>query len=312
VLKRRPVLSTSHRVPRHGACLLRRRLTFIARCSCELVTVELCYETLTIVTRRPIRIHIGIAVVIALASSIASTIYLANSVSRSDRWSAIGAIATAGQTLLVGGALVFARRQLIDSRTGQAIERVLDLHDQLTTGEVGAARHRLGTALWTDTSRFPTPDDVRRCGRVWVTDRRNRQPYESTETESTERITPGQDIYRILWCFQRAGETYNSDLVDKALFIKLIGHHVMWWDTAIRYRPRAEALELEPRIQHQERAQRDAATADPDTSEVDFDSVPRHSLRTLAGRLANDAPPGLQALWRADIMQDFGTDAWTR
>jgi hypothetical protein len=239
------------------------------------------------------------------------TIYLANAaVWRSERWSAIGALATVGQTLLVGGALVFARRQLIDSQTGQAIERVLELHDHLTTGEVGAARHRLGTALWTDKERFPTPEDPLRCGRVWVMDRGNRKPYEATHSESSTPTTPGQDIYRILWCFQRAGEAYTSDIVDKALFIRLIGQHVMWWDIAMRYRPRPEALDLEPRNRHRERAEHDAAKGAEDIAEVEFDSVPRHSLRMLASRLASDAPAELRTFWTADIRQDFGNDVW--
>jgi hypothetical protein len=234
---------------------------------------------------------------------------LANDTLRSDRWTAIGVITMVFQTALLVGALLYARRQVIDNRSTANIERVLELHATLTSGEVGDSRFRLSTALWLTPERFGSSSDGRLCGRLWTGDRRNHEAYQlDVFGDAAASTAPSQDMHRILWCFQRAGEAFELGTVDKPLFVSMIGNHVMWWDMALRYRPRPEAAAIDDDANDVRRAAHDAPTG-TDLDSIGFDAVARQALRRLARQVRAAASDETGRLWNADLVGDFGLDA---
>lgn len=145
-------------------------------------------------------------------------------------------IGTIGGVLV---ALIFAWWQLSESRKANRIQRTIAFHEALTTGEVGAARDRLATLMWAVGESLepgacyrPTFAELlgenysrgtRGVGRTLL----DTYPPNIAEASAT---TPLQDLYRLLWTFERIDAAAQNGLVEKKLVSELLDHHVVWWD----------------------------------------------------------------------------------
>lgn len=135
------------------------------------------------------------------------------------------ALASAIQTMVVVLALFVAVQTLRWDSSNKRIDRVHELHRELTTGEVGAARARLGAFLRANgTERDPVR--ITSLGEM-------REGTYSTYTNEEASAKPRRDATLILRFFERARIAQAGNAVDDALFAALIGRHAAWWDCAI-------------------------------------------------------------------------------
>jgi hypothetical protein len=41
-------------------------------------------------------------------------------------------------------------------------------------------------------------------------------------------------LFKVLWCFERIAATHDGGGLDDPMLIKLVGHHVTWWDELLQ------------------------------------------------------------------------------
>ena len=159
---------------------------------------------------------------------------------------------------------LFALLQLRANARARRVDRVIQMHEILTGGEVGAARDRFTTLMWRVGSRddqgarrpyqptfedlvapsAPRPDtgagdhDVSR--------------YPDNLAAPGSSIDPLQDLYKVLWCFERIDAARTHDTLDRKLLVNLIGFHAAWWDRLL--------ARIDDSASHHRRAQRDLAS----------------------------------------------------
>lgn len=51
-----------------------------------------------------------------------------------------------------------------------------------------------------------------------------------SEVAGDEVTSPLQDLYRLLWAFERIETAERHGLIDVPLMKELLDHHVVWWD----------------------------------------------------------------------------------
>jgi len=147
-------------------------------------------------------------------------------------------------TFLAAGAAVVgvlvAFWQVRAGQTAIKVQRVIDLHANLTTGEVGNARSRFTALMWKHGERqagfnachlprwveiLPelTPE-----GRI----RGSLAVYSESEAIATSQdAEPLRDLYAVLWCFERIEAGRAGGALDKRMLVELVAPHAIWWDS---------------------------------------------------------------------------------
>lgn len=161
---------------------------------------------------------VGVVVLAVLVTLIVAAPFL-----QADQYSAL---ASGIQTLVVVVALFVAVQTLRWDSSNKRIDRVHDLHRELTTGEVGAARARLGAFL---RNAGGTDGPVRI---TTLTELREGSLSSYPEGGGVD-AAPRRDATLILRFFERARIAQVGHAVDDEVFAALIGRHAAWWDCAI-------------------------------------------------------------------------------
>ena len=188
----------------------------------------------------------------------------------------LGGVGSMGQAIAVSLALVVAGWQLVEGRRSSQVDRVLRLHHELTSGEIALARHRLTSELWTVSPCRSAPCEVFGASPTYAMLRTQlRIRWRSALWDDS--AFPGDDLYRLLWSFERAAEAYDKGHLDRELFRKMLGAHVIWWNRALD----------------------DPPGTGPSS---------RQALSRLAAAVWHDEGGSAQSAgWRKEIENDFGT-----
>jgi hypothetical protein len=110
------------------------------------------------------------------------------------------------------------------------VSRTLGFHEAMVTGEIQGARIRLIDYLRAHGDAGATcPMSVEQ---LRTGDYRSVNVDQAWQPESYLH-TPIHDVNVVLRFFERAEPALTSGLVDEALFHKLLGRHIAWWDEAI-------------------------------------------------------------------------------
>ena len=153
----------------------------------------------------------------------------------------ITAVAACGAAGAALWGLQYARRQIGTAVKARQVDRVLALHKDFTSGEVGAARDRFSDLMYRAGERA---FGARKC---WRPDLESLiPPHSAVENDlSSSRFLgaypldtageagnrPIQDLRQVLWCFDRMNEARKRpSLLDEQLLISLMGHQVIWWN----------------------------------------------------------------------------------
>ena len=151
------------------------------------------------------------------------------------------AFAAGIQAAVVIPALAVAALTWLRDSHDRRVDRVYALHQELTTGEVGEARPRLGhflrsegikTLVSVDDSWLNAPTDpVRRVSSGQLRRELAHYPVGTAEQDTW----PRRDLTMVLRFFERANAARQGNAVDEVTFCALIGRHAVWWDIAIAY-----------------------------------------------------------------------------
>ena len=117
-----------------------------------------------------------------------------------------------------------ARERDADRRT----ERALDLYrDLVVEGDTAAAFHRLSVRLRTEgsakfgiTTWFCPSDEDFDAGAI-------------LDPGAAGSHTPFEDLYRVLWFFERVKTSLDGGLVDQEMLFATIGFHCWWWGSLL-------------------------------------------------------------------------------
>lgn len=140
-------------------------------------------------------------------------------------------------------AVVVALAQLWAGQHATKVQRAIDLHRDLTTGEVGEARDRFATLMWKHGERLAGRN---RChAPTWlellpdVLGGRDRGLLGEYRTEDkipgADGAEPMRDLYTVLWCFERIEAGRAGRALDARMLDALIAPHAVWWDEATRH-----------------------------------------------------------------------------
>lgn len=144
--------------------------------------------------------------------------------------------------LVAGVAAGIAGWQVRESRRAVMVQRAIDAHRDLTTGDVGSARDRLTTLMWKYGER---QSGTNRCHRpAWSElladpldplgpDRGVVGQYPD-EVVGASAAEPMRDLYALLWCFERIEGGRQGGAIDEDMLQQLIGPHAVWWDELCR------------------------------------------------------------------------------
>lgn len=142
--------------------------------------------------------------------------------------------AITGLTVAVGGSIGVIR-EVRGAKARGADDRTIQLHRDLTTGEIGASRDRFTELMYRTGQKLeaghcfqPTFFDLlhpRFSGEG--NGRLSRYPR---SMHAPEDLVPMQDLYKILWTFERINASLDSKRLDTKLTLDLIGSHAVWWN----------------------------------------------------------------------------------
>jgi hypothetical protein len=159
---------------------------------------------------------------------------------------ASGSTTTFGQGLQVAVTFLAAvaafcgvRWQLRRMKAAAAVERTIELHRNLTTGEVGAARDRFTELMWRigqarrpGSCHQPTFDELMGKRFADLSDEQvdlTAYPEDLPGADSS----PLRDLYKVLWCFERIWAAHDASLLDGTLSDRLLAKHAIWWDQLV-------------------------------------------------------------------------------
>lgn len=136
---------------------------------------------------------------------------------------------------LIGALLVGAfqiRRLALDARErdrDRQTERALELYrDLVVTGDTASAFHRLSVLLRHKGS-------ARHRGTTWyLMDDGGFQEGGMLDPSQVGPNTPFEDIYRVLWYFERVEISLRFNLVRADVLFSSIGFHIWWWGQILR------------------------------------------------------------------------------
>jgi hypothetical protein len=124
----------------------------------------------------------------------------------------------------VAGSLVVAAMAIMNDNAGRRLDRTLELHEQFVSGDLQAARRRLGNHLRAaghDGRVYqPTPSELRSGGKLGS--------YGGNSSH-----VPNDDVSLIIRYFERAYETLRANSVDQPFFLRTIGREACWWARAL-------------------------------------------------------------------------------
>jgi hypothetical protein len=136
-----------------------------------------------------------------------------------------GALASAIQALAVVPAITVGALYLRADSHDRRVDRVLEFHEQLTSGEVQAARTRL--------TRHLRKHGVDGRPRVTSREELRSDPTMSKYSDNDSEHSPHQDVNLVLRFFERVNAARIAGSVDYALLTQLVGRHAVWLDRAI-------------------------------------------------------------------------------
>lgn len=138
-------------------------------------------------------------------------------------------------------ALTIAAATLVADRHDRRVDRVLQLHEMLTTTQMEAIRDRLREHFQRNsdgTSRLRAVSLKELDGDGELARYSNgRAPH-----------SPYQDVRLLLRLMERSNAALTSRAVDEPLFHELIGRHASWWAVAVGKDPDASPHLLNPLI----------------------------------------------------------------
>jgi hypothetical protein len=150
------------------------------------------------------------------------------------------ALGTCAAAIAAGFAVVYAALQIRQAKRARSVDRVLQLHAELTNGQVGKARDRFASYMWRVGAERthqrkcwqPTLDDLRPpptpdCEKDFD-GARQFGIYPSGLGAGPEDF-PLRDLNKILWWFDHIFESLHRNLVDETLLFSLVGSHAIWW-----------------------------------------------------------------------------------
>jgi hypothetical protein len=121
------------------------------------------------------------------------------------------------------GSLVVAAAAILNGNAGHRLDRTVLLHEQFVSGELQAARLRLGDHLREVSNDGwvyqPTQSELRSGGKLGS--------YAHNSSHS-----PREDASRIVRYFERAYETLRANSVYEPFFLRTIGREACWWARA--------------------------------------------------------------------------------
>jgi hypothetical protein len=186
--------------------------------------------------RRTVLVAIGIIFVAVLFYPIYPTRRLSDS--------AFGAWATALQTVGVVATLLLAVEQLRiaaialrNDTYDRRVDRVYQLHQELTSGSLDAGRRRLVDHL---KSHRDTNNKIIRLSKAQLRDDPIYNSYITSPTllgaasPPSPISTPIKDLGALLRFFERARVLQLSGSADTPVFLELIGRHSAWFTCAIK------------------------------------------------------------------------------
>jgi len=151
---------------------------------------------------------------------------------------AVLGVALTGALVVVG--FVALRRE----ERARKVQRVIDLHRDLTTGEVGASRDRLTTLMWKHGEKVARRNQCH--APTWIEilpsstgsggpTRGALGSYPLVQPiPGTGEAEPMRDLYSVLWCFERVNAGRAGGALDPAMLQQLIASHAIWWDEMTR------------------------------------------------------------------------------
>lgn len=139
-----------------------------------------------------------------------------------------GALTGGVQAIGVVVALGLGAATLLRDSRDRRVDRVLALHEELMTGELWHARHRLVRHL----RSLGAEGKARAVSRAELMN----DPDVSHYDGGTE-ATPLMDADLLVRFFERANAVLVAGSVHEPMFVDLIGRHTFWWNTAIRAAP---------------------------------------------------------------------------
>lgn len=128
----------------------------------------------------------------------------------------------------VAGSLLIAAAAVMNDNVGHRFDRTLALHEQFVSGELQAARLRLGSHLGAvsddDLVHQPTWSELQSDDAVG-------------NYGSSPGHTPVEDASLILKYFERAYEAVRANAVHEPFFVRTIGREGCWWARAFERIP---------------------------------------------------------------------------
>jgi hypothetical protein len=137
-----------------------------------------------------------------------------------DSYNALtGGLQAIGVVIALGLGAATLMRDSHDKR----LDRVLALHQELMTGDLWRARHRLVAHL----------GRLGRAGRTRIVTREElRSDPELSHYLDVPDARPLDDADLLMRFFERANAARTGTAVEQRLFADLIGRHSLWWDLA--------------------------------------------------------------------------------
>jgi hypothetical protein len=141
--------------------------------------------------------------------------------SKADRFSAW---ATGVQAVGVIFALFLAGVSLQRDSHDRRVDRVMDLHRELVSGELSGPRFRLSRHL-----RELGSNGLVRSVSIWQLGTEGNLKY----TDPEGGVTASRDLSLLLRYFERVNAAREAGTLDEDLLVRLLGRHAGWWSEAI-------------------------------------------------------------------------------
>ncbi|MGW4944495.1 hypothetical protein ACWEOZ_23220 [Actinoplanes sp. NPDC004185] len=142
-----------------------------------------------------------------------------------------GALTDGIQALGVVAALTAAAATLRSDSRNRTLDRALGLHQELMSGEVGAARVRLVRHLRGHGRDSETPTKLAELRKGELATYSHALMELDEDSVKTHR--PDLDLNILLRYFERADSAREAKAVFPPVFANLVGDHAAWWSRAL-------------------------------------------------------------------------------
>lgn len=146
-----------------------------------------------------------------------------------DTWELVNTVGIMGALITAAVQVHRAARDAKQRDAERRVERALQLYSDLVVdGATADAFHRLSVLLRQLGSE-------RHGKTTWLLlDDRQFDTGGILDPLKDERHAPFEDLYRVLWYFERVDTALNRGLVDKDVLFETIGFHCWWWAQLLR------------------------------------------------------------------------------